>query len=249
MLQDNNKKPARKIRVERQVQLHMEEGESHLWAVSYADLLMVILSFFVIFFSQNEEVEKNIIQQILTETTGGASSSNSGKGSGFERNSGNYERAPSAYIKADNQSLDKEKLTTSLELLANKLKPFKVTSYKKADSIVFQLPENVFGLKKYSLNSQSKKQLKLLMERLDPYMDLIDIIVVGHSDTTPVLLKDQDQLIQNNFDLSNLRAGRALRYIMSIGIPKERLFTYADAGNKRNTRSLSILIKPRGELL
>ena len=55
-------KNKRRIRIElpEEQEFH-SEGES--WAVSYADFLMVLLSFFIIFFSYSREKTQSIIDQ------------------------------------------------------------------------------------------------------------------------------------------------------------------------------------------
>ena len=63
-------KDPRLPRVERARAIHLEDETSHLWAVSYADFLMVLLSFFIIFFSLDKKTKDSVIDEIMLYSSG-----------------------------------------------------------------------------------------------------------------------------------------------------------------------------------
>ncbi|RYZ56260.1 MAG: hypothetical protein EOP07_12820, partial [Proteobacteria bacterium] len=62
-------KPLRHVRIEhKKAQLSAEDSAS--WAVSYSDMLMVLMSFFIIFFSYDESKRSTILSELSTEMNG-----------------------------------------------------------------------------------------------------------------------------------------------------------------------------------
>ena len=77
-----------------------------------------------------------------------------------------------------------------------------------------------------------------------PYADDIDLTFVGHTDAVPLGVS-KTRLMNDNFALSVMRATRALQFSIREGFPAERMAAKGSAEKKRNTRSLSLIIKAR----
>ena len=54
------------------------------------------------------------------------------------------------------------------------------------------------------------------------------------------------QSVQDNFELSSLRATRSLRYAMDQGFSSEHLFVKAASSNEVGQRTLSLLVETLG---
>lgn len=79
----------RHIRIEQSVKRAMPADEGQNWAVSYSDMLMVLMSFFVIFASFDERQRKDIISRIAVEMKPSVAKVHTPNGSGSGSGSGN----------------------------------------------------------------------------------------------------------------------------------------------------------------
>lgn len=231
------KKP-RLPREERHTTSHVEE-ESHIWAVSYADLLMVLMSFFVVFFSFDDEVNpgnemNNMAIAIQSAFSGGRQSS---------QNSNEKMSSPSQQEAGSDRKPSSQGLVGALSQV---LTDYEIEPGKTDNTLTVHLPSNQFATRSFDISQELQEHLKKLSSVLQPYGERIEIYVVGHADQSQI--RNPNRYIQSNFDLSSLRATRALAYLESQGLPMQSLFAQGSASNIRNSRSLSIRIRLRREL-
>jgi flagellar motor protein MotB len=224
----------RGIRIERTLpNTHLEDETGHLWAVSYADFLMVLLSFFVIFFSVAPE-EKSVILEILSRVTktheGGAPGrdpSSTGSGGG-------------AYAAAGGPA----ELASDIE---KSIPDLKIQTDKNKKSIYVQFPDGIYRSGGTQLNAEGKKRLSDFLDLIAPYVSQVQVIFIGHTDSRGV--RDiYGKYLSNNFDLSSLRASQALKMALEKGLDRDHLFTLGAADHTRSARTLSVLLKPMGAL-
>lgn len=223
------KKPSRYHRVERDSKSHVEDDTAHLWAVSYADFLMVLLSFFILFFSLNKEDKDTVIQIISQVRERGLAA---GDGSGGLTAGG---RAPGSAP---------SELKSVADQALQSIPGLKLEINDKQKTVTFQLNEDIFALGEVQLSSGGRRELKVLLDILRLYVQEIDVVFVGHTDSKPIRIKRNG--VENNFDLSALRAAQAVRLALDMGLPKESLFTHGSADNTRSTKSLSIVVTQKG---
>lgn len=223
------KKPTRYHRVERDAKFHLEDDTGHLWAVSYADFLMVLLSFFILFFSINKKDKDTIIQIISQVRERGLGA---GDGAGGLTSQG---RAP------DSQAAD---IQTVAAVALKTIPNLKIAVNDKQKTVTFQLNEDIFPLGDVRLSPEGRGELSALLEVLRPFVQDVDVVFVGHTDSKPVRHKRNG--VENNFDLSALRAAQAVRLALDMGLPKDSLFTHGSADNTRSTKSLSVVVTEKG---
>lgn len=212
---------------------HLEDDTGHLWAVSYADFLMVLLSFFILFFSVNKKDKDtiiSIISQVKQKGLGSGQEGTKGVGSASRTTAGVGNPAqPKAIV----------------EELKGKLTAIKWEVNDKEKSVTFLLDDEIFGRGQVELGSEGREKLKMLLELLKPYVADVDLVFVGHTDSRPVK-SDHIAGVSNNFDLSALRAAHAVKLAMGMGLPKDSLFTHGSADNTRSTKSLSVVVVQKG---
>jgi chemotaxis protein MotB len=206
--------------------MHGGDSNDHLWVVSYADLLMVLLCFFVLFFSVGKEGRNTLIHRILMNDLKGVSktvASGSEGGMSTQANSGGH----TPYSSRDIESV---------------LKGLNLTTLKEGESLVLFFPDDVYPKGKTELPDSEIVVLNDLLTRLKPYQHDMDLVFVGHTDPSPVAHAKTSK-IEDNFDLSSARAKRALRIAEKMNFPTNHLRIEADGSFKRSSRTLSITVQ------
>ena len=224
----NQKTRRRAVRIEDATESQDLHHENESWAVSYADFLMVLLSFFILFFSIDHNKKKNVIEQILLETKG-----TGGGVSPQEASSTISPRSPSGKPR----NLDMSEITGRLANLSWKVE-------QKSKKVIIHFPENIFPPGTIAITNSAKENLDEVFELLTPFLNDIEITFIGHTDDIQLRHRDSDYL-KDNFDLSVLRATNALKYATQNDIPIEILGARGKANLLRNTRSLSLVIEQK----
>jgi flagellar motor protein MotB len=232
----NQKAPpqASRLRVERPEDPEIAEDDSSSWAVSYSDLLMVLMSFFVMFFQFTPEKTKTIIQQLAVTVGTGGGGAGIGKGAGVATES-------PAGLGSTAATGVKPTLAT---LLVDSFKASKlnVSVEKTSDSLSILLPDNIYKPRGFKVSDEMKTVLSEVMERVRPFAADLDIYFIGHADADP--LSKGNEYLTDNFSLSALRATHALQFALDAGFPKSHLFAQGGAENLRNSRTLSVKVRP-----
>ncbi len=185
---------------------HQEEAENdELWAISYGDMITLLLSFFVIYFST--DFKKNNADQIDNH---------------FITNFKvlDLEKSQNKEIKNElqtekNQSTAINKIQPQFELLKNA----KIT--KLSDRLVLTFDKmNFFETGVVETNSQGMATLKEFAQKFLPYAGVYKLSIKAFTDKRPVR---NDRRYKDNMELSALRALAALRVLQKEGIPLDRL--------------------------
>jgi flagellar motor protein MotB len=221
-------------RIQRREIQHIEEGDSTLWAVSYADLLMVLLAFFVIFFSFDSPKEqskglKQLAQGLKSAGFGGLDPmANSAAPStpATPANSSRVGEAPKRVVGVLGQGL--------AALGANEV-------VVEGESLQLLLPDNAFATGQYKLSADLRKRLDEIYETLRPFERDLQIVVVGHADATK-FASARNEYLGDNFDLSSLRALRGLQYLLGKGFPHDQITAQGAADGVRNSRTMSLKV-------
>lgn len=229
-------RPSRYHRIDREMpKYHLDDETGHLWAVSYADFLMVLLSFFILFFSVSNRDKSAIINIISQAKEKGYGGAGDGKSVGAASGSGAANVGSAA-------GLNPERI---VEAVKERLADVKWEVNAQDKSVTFLLADEVFTRGGIHMNTKGRSDLTSLLQLLKPYAEQVDIIFVGHTDPRPVR-SGRLAMIENNFDLSALRAAQAVKHAMEQGLPKDSLFTHGSADNTRTTKSLSVVVVQKG---
>lgn len=227
------------MKIRRRQKSHIE-GHEEGWAVSYADLLMVLMSFFIIFFNQEDKVQ-SVIGDIVI-------------GLGHDLTEGKQLSSENNYLLHNfNENTPRKPASNHLDLNITELK----TSTGKGDQkgahtnkvsdkvngILVDLSDNIFAKGEFTINKNVTKELDYILQKLKPYKDKVNIVFIGHSDSTP--MAEQRKIIRDNMILSSLRASSAVEYTINKGFAPYWVSAQGRAEYGRSTRSLSVRVIER----
>jgi flagellar motor protein MotB len=207
------------------------------WAVSYADFLMVLLSFFIVFFSFDEKSSlHNIVVSLAqhsspvvanlgageggTAKAGNIGIGNIGNGGGPGTGTGGY----------GNDVLTR---------VSSIFKDSKIEAFATKERIVVDLPNDIYRAGAYQVPEQD---LSAILSALAPYQSEISITIMGHADGT--VFQHSRKVVKDNLTLASLRAAYASTHVQQI-LPKAQVWIQASEHSARKTRSLSFVIEPR----
>jgi hypothetical protein len=224
-------------------------GHDSSWAVSYADFLMVLLSFFIIFFSADSHNPlhkimldlsgKKQVSEVTYEDKGGRIDNIPGTGSGTGLAAGAGAGLDGA-AGPGGKTATGEDAESIFSSIANDLTGVKVSSNKKSDWIAFDLPADIYKLGSYDAPIA---ELNKILPQLKKYSKEISITIIGHSDAT-AFNGNRPVIGSSNLTLSSVRAAYASIYVQKE-LPDVLVSTQASSNQNRNTRSLTFIIKLR----
>lgn len=219
-----------RLDLRRRSRRHADSGEA-LWAVSYADLLMVLLSFFVIYFEMGSDAGSSPMKLLLAELRGSSQAGQSAEGSG------NGVDAGGAGISARAAGLHAE-LQTSLRAVGEVSGDPELPG-----ALLLHLSADCYRKGSYRVEGLAKEQLDRVFEVLAPHRDRISLVFFGNADAAPVRPRPE---VQSNLMLSNLRASAAADYAVARNFDPRHISTQGFAEYNRATRSISIRVAVRG---
>ena len=226
-------KPQRKIeefRVTRKSGSHAPAHGGEGWAVSYADMLMVLLSFFVMFFSLKEESPESFddqLKKIALSMKGDA------KGQAADARKPDATASPTTAAGAGT--------TGNLSNVGQALAIKGVTVVTERNQLVLTLDDAAFASAGYKVTPDVREKMDEIIKRLQPFQNQIQITIVGHTDSRK--LKPRNEFLSDNFDLSSMRALKVLKYVLSRNFPENRASARAASSFDRDARSVSIVIQ------
>jgi flagellar motor protein MotB len=223
----------KKVRPARPVQKKPAElaEDGHSWAVSYADFLMVLLSFFILFFSMDKTERVSFIENLLAkEDMAQVKSDGSSPPLGGDQKAG--------------LSQETKTIPATLKSLTHQLKGFYIDQ-KNSDRITISFKDNIYRLGAFDLEHTDVQILHGLLKQLEPFMKSVNITFVGHTDQT-TSFKGNNKYVGNNFDLSSLRATKALQQAVKLGFNPSHMYAQGVAEHQRASRTLSVILSPGG---
>jgi flagellar motor protein MotB len=203
------------------------DESGHTWAISYADVLMVLLCYFILFFSA-DQTRESILEKIIATPQ----LSEIGSPAVESTESASVEPEVARFAAADVF----DSVQAGLSQTGIKTQPL-------GQSLLIVFPDNVYGKRRVNLPRAHRVQLEKIFEHILPYKDHIEVVLVGHTDSSRVVTKTAR--VRDNLDLSSERANRALLVAARMGFPIDRLRSKASSQFERSSRSLSIEIIPR----
>jgi flagellar motor protein MotB len=208
-----------------------EDPLQHLWAISYSDLLMVLMTFFILFFKFGSLMTKvSPLDGVLRKLkqNGGYAAGSRGIAS---ENAGGLNSAVPLPIQAVAGRFSDGKLN------------FKVIG--KGRELLVDFPDNFYPLGQYVISDLQKIELLKTLELLLPFKETVSLTFIGHTDDLP--LTRSNQIINSNLVLSNLRASRAAEFALLQGFDPSWVSTRGVGQYQRRQRSLSLLVSERSK--
>ncbi len=204
------------------------EPEQQVWAVAYADLLMVLLSFFTLFYSASTNTKGRGLLELAISMKGqvGAAGGSTASAAASTNATGLKRTAADAMFD-----------------LSDRLKPFSVESKWQGTSLALHFPDDSFKAGSHSIEKELDQELTEVQAALGPHIDRLEFVVIGHADRKPLV--PRNAYVRDNFDLSTQRALSAMRRLQALGLPRERLMIQGAADNDRAQRSLTLMIRLR----
>lgn len=243
--------------LERAGNVALESGDdSHSWAVSYSDLLMVLMSFFVIFFSFSDSEKENALSEIAVSVQGaapGGVQAAPAVPSPIPAQAAQQQRngAVSLHAKPNDgagegtegaeSSHAKDKIRARLETAFAELGQTP-TSEPLRNRLAIRFSPNLYRPRQFRVDGLLKIELDRVLAVLKPYIGKVELHFIGHSDSRAISDLKRDA-ITSNFALSSLRAASALEYALVRGFPSEHLFVEGAAENLGSSRTLSLRIE------
>jgi chemotaxis protein MotB len=183
-----------KLNLSGEVETEDSEGT---WAISYGDLVTLLLSFFVIFFTTDPQKEK---AEKMTNLLG------------FE-------------IEGLHSTLKEEKISTQQNtdsINYSEWKDLNIKVVPVGDSLIVTFGAvSFFDSGKTELKESSKEVLRRFTEKYLPFAGNYVLSVRGLTDKKPVT--QGRHRYSDNLELSALRSISAMRFLRSLGVPFKRM--------------------------
>lgn len=196
-----------------------EVGESQGWAVSYSDLLMVLLAFFTLYFEFGEKKSMAILRTIASELDrGGQTSAAPRAGTGD---------APTPGIPNLRSEFLKE--------------GFSVNYSELSGSLTIDFPDAFYGPGEFQLEKKQKAVLGKVLQVLNAHKEKLSLTFIGHTDAQAVR-RGKDKILDSNLVLSNLRGARAAEFALLRGYQPTQVSSEGVGPHRRQSRSLSVKI-------
>lgn len=215
--------------------------DQHSWAVSYSDLLMVLMSFFIIFFSFDQTKRDGALSEISVQLKNGS------KFNTAASPATNYSKETGIAINTAGNSFNVTPVDAIMNSVSgSNMDRIRGVHFEKTDEmnrIVVHLSDDLYQPRAVDLSDKAKTELNLVLELLKPYANDLDLYFVGHTDPSPLTRKSV--YLTNNFALASIRAVRAIDFAEQQGFAMDHLFTQGPGSNWRHTRSLSIIVQNR----
>ncbi len=232
-------------------ELETEDSLEFLWAVSYSDMLLVLMSFFVLYFSVNDNVKNEVLDQITLAMKDNIQAHDivskdlknaviSGKvGAGNNIMSGGT-------VASQVAAIEEAKKTFNIMIGEINDENFKVSSNSSIErGITIELPDQMFGKAKYKVNKKHRQMLTKFYNLIEKHKDKIIITVIGHTDSSKLVTLDPE-VAASNMGLSTLRAVSSANYLNQLGLSNDSVEVKGVGDSIRNTRSISFHIQMKG---
>jgi chemotaxis protein MotB len=219
-------------------QSHDEIDSEGSWAVSYGDMITLLLTFFIIFFSikpvdntsgpnKNAGLQIALIKALKADNSTALPSPTQNMGQ-----MGSKKEPVIAEDNSNQQGLSKKMLDK-----------IKGVPHLKGDEILVEFPEiSFFYSSKIELTKDGEDALKEFSKAFLPYMGHFQVSIRAFTDSRKVK-NSSEYRFKDNLELSALRGVAAMRLMQLSGLPLERI-KVAGYGEMRTTmRDIASLSK------
>jgi flagellar motor protein MotB len=172
---------------------HLEVDTEGSWAISYGDMITLLLTFFILFFSTNKEKDRMEAMETAMIAM--------------------FENKAEAGAQALPQSGPDKSVEEKIEAKVHKV----------GSKLIVEFPEiSFYEFGKVDLNAKGKAELKKFIARYLPYAGNYILGIRAYTDNKKVL-KGGNRRYSDNLELSALRSISAMRYMQQLGIPLDRM--------------------------
>jgi chemotaxis protein MotB len=194
---------------------HEEVDVEGSWAVSYGDMVTLLLCFFILFFSVKPDAKDNKRMQsavfnLLLNTSKLQNTENLNNG-----NSENKDRnvaSDLSYGKENESGIPKEVLLR-----------FNGVPHKVGEQILIEFPGvSFFDSGSIHLTQQGVEEILRFSKIFSPYISHFDVGVRAFTDSKPVRA-DKNLPYKNNLELSALRSVSTMRILAKSGVPVDNI--------------------------
>ena len=221
-----------------------EDPLQFAWAISYSDLLMVMLCFFIIFFEMSDIMDQTPIRKIILSLKKNIHAIDVG---GQTIPPATHPALTGAIPqKKDGEEKVRRLSPDSIKKLAGSgdLVTYNREVLSSGEEVVIDFPEGFFSPGSYELTVRAKEVIGRVLGEIREHENLIQLTFIGHTDSAPVMnLREKN--IHSNMILSTFRATDAAFYAIKLGFDRKWVFVQGMGENTRNTRSLSLKIALR----
>jgi chemotaxis protein MotB len=200
-------------------ELHSEEFDEGSWAVSYGDMITLLLSFFVIFFTTDlEKPQKDDLRNHMSEQIASINFMNLDDHKLLDGalNSSNLK------IDGTDKAMDGEAdgVKNKILTIANDIK---VEAIPWQDNLIIKFTDlSFFNSAQTELTPKGEQILKIFAQKYMPYAGMYKLSIKGFTDSKKVK-NIQQRKFKDNLELSVLRSVSAMRVLQKNGIPLERI--------------------------
>jgi chemotaxis protein MotB len=190
------------VRLLAKEQYHEEDSEG-TWALSYGDMITLLLSFFVIFFTTDPQKDKTQkMNNLLSFEIEGAKVQDGGAAAASGKIGGR-------------QKVDLKNFP--------ELEGISITAHQVDENIVVTFgATSFFGSGEINPMKKGEALLALFAEKYLPYAGNYHLSIKGFTDSRPVT-KKPGRRYQDNLELSALRSIAAMKTLQKSGIPLNRM--------------------------
>ena len=205
------------------------------WAVSYADLVTLLLCFFILFFNvdqvknspdSNKRQEKSSIIEIIGDKLRPLETSSPSIKGPSKVDSKNNEIKDTSSVESL-LSPQTKKLPEGLMVLFERIKSNPLAQVGvSGDQISLQIADiEFFKRGSIGLTIEGKRQIESVISIIHSFKNDILVEIIGHSDSIPVKRKVQvnGMTYSSNLELSTLRAMNVLSYMNKLGMPLDSM--------------------------
>lgn len=182
----------------------MEVDTEGSWAISYGDMITLLLSFFILFFSLEKPSPKvnRVKSALLNDLNANEVTGSQGKG----------DRQPSAAKAAEGDT----KVTYPKE--------FGGVAYEVKDKLLVEFPDvSFFDSAKVDLNEAGQKSIAEFGKKFAPYATQFNVVIQAYAD--PRKVRPNRYRFKDNLELSALRSIATMRALKESGVPLSRMRT------------------------
>lgn len=205
-----------------------EKIDSNAWMITFADLVMLLLTFFVMLLTMSSMDSKKL-KNLMTnfrEATGVLEFSGSGKVSDLPSFITKYNSSDSLIVVDQEHFIAKLKIVAEINDMLKEIHK-EITLSDDERGIVLSFNENIlFDIGKASLRKKVLPVLDAIADTIESCSN--DILIMGHTDNTPI----KNDLYPSNWELSAYRGISVLEYFLGKEIPPER-FAVGGYGSSR----------------
>jgi chemotaxis protein MotB len=184
--------------------------DPNAWMVTFADLIMLLLTFFVLLLTMSSMDAKKLRRLIthFKESTGVLEFASSGNVSDFSSFISQYNNSDSMLVVDRKHLLSKIKISLEIkDILKDIYKKIELSDDERG--VVLSFNENIL------FDPGKAKIKKEIYPVLDSVADAIyecpnDILIIGHTDNTPI----KNNLYKSNWELSTYRGLAVLDYFL-----------------------------------